>query len=478
MAKYLRKQGTMNFTTYLTEAVSNMEPNRGIYGQVVSNYFTLENVRFSEKIVITEIKYLDLHFDKEEDRLEFSFRLFYKKYIFAEVDIEFHNPFQFEFIGNQENNTNIEESIELLDSGIFDNIFKFEFTDGSLVFQAKNEAIDFKIKTLYRTFSIDIDFFNTTKFIDNIEKRDKNNEFFHTICNEITNEQLTAIAKGEYYFKEESVYAELVTIKETYLIPKEIDFTTYSALSFTSFNQPNTKAEHVERLFACTVILLGDYDFTDYAYIGNILIPIFSSATALGKNYVKQARAFFLNLIAIQTPILRYLILACDLYLKDEELAKETFVSLKETHFLKELDFEDDVASTAKKLEKSTLIMQEKCGFILDKSFLKELNFLFENVILICKERYDIDAINALFERTFSKEEQEIYLSLLPELLNIQYKNREHYLVNKGLNSKQTQIITRSLFKAECFLDGSDYEIDLNRNIFFEAWLKIYKKDK
>ena len=468
----------MNFTTYLTEVVSNMEPNRGIYGQVVSNYFTLENVRFSEKIVITEIKYLDLHFDKEEDRLEFSFRLFYKKYIFAEVDIEFHNPFQFEFIENQENNTNIEESIELLDSGIFDNIFKFEFTDGSLVFQAKNEAIDFQIKTLYRTFSIDIDFFNTTKFIDNIEKRDKNNEFFHTICNEITNEQLTTIAKGEYYFKEESVYAELATIKETHLIPKEITFTTYDTLSFSSFNRPNTKEEHVERLFACTLILLGDYDFTDYAYIGNILIPIFSSAIALGKNYVQQARAFFLNLIAIQTPILRYLILACNLYLKDEELAKETFVSLKETHFLKELDFENDVASTAKKLEKSTLIMQEKCGFIIDKSFLKELNFLFENVIRICKERYDIDAINALFERTFSKEEQRAYLKLLPNLLKMKYWDKYKYFAEKGLNSKQIQIITQSIFNVECFLDGSDYEIDLNRNIFFEAWLKIYKKDK
>ena len=127
-------------------------------------------------------------------------------------------------------------------------------------------------------------------------------------------------------------------------------------------------------------------------------------------------------------------------------------------------------------MEESTLIIQAECDFIQDKSFQKELNYLFDNTIRICKERYDITAINALFERTFTKEEQTAYLQLLPNLRTLNYQEKYTYLKEKGLNSEQIYLLRESIFNAERFLDGSDYEMELKRNIFFEAWLKIYKK--
>ena len=289
----------MNFTDYIiTQAVRNIELDEDM-----PNYFSLENVRFPEKVTITDAKKLYLYFTEEINTLSIDFILGYKGYALADIIIELYNPFRFDFIGNQERNTNIEASIKQLKL-VFDTIFKFELSNENLIIQAKNESIDFQIKTHFSTIAIDIDFLNTMQFIDSIDKRAKNKELLYTICNEISNEQLITISKADYGYESDIAYAELVKIKETQRIPKEISYATAQVLSLTSLYQSETKEDYQEGLFACAIILLGAYDFTVLENIEDKLITLFLSANALGKNYVKQARVFFQNLLTNTTLLL------------------------------------------------------------------------------------------------------------------------------------------------------------------------------
>ena len=472
----------MDFVHYITTAISDREPNKNIYGQVVSNYYSLDSVRFADKVEIVAAKYLDVYFDKKENRLDIEFILLYKRYTLAEINIELYKPSNYNSTVNQKKVTSIQNSVKKLE-GIFDTVSRFELSNGNIILQANNEKINVQLQSDFERLNLDIDFTNTVSYIDAIEKRERNSELFYTICNTITDEQLTTIAQADYGYGEDIASQELLTIRGTRNLPTEISYETSEVLSLTKYSDPETTEEHQERLFACAAILLEEDALYTMDGVEHALTGLFLSAITFESKYVAQARAFFLNILATHKLLLSdihtiaYLILGCDLLLKDERYCDSTLVFFQETYFLEELDFEYSIALAAKRIKQISLVMLENTSFIQNKSLKNGLSDLIKSTIQICEERYDTTAIGALFERTFSKEEQEKYLELLPELLKIEYKDRGNYLIKRGLNGSQVAIITRSLSDAQHFIEGSCHEVKLKTNIFFDAWVKIYKKD-
>lgn len=64
--------------------------------------------------------------------------------------MELYVPFQFNFIGNQERTTNIQDSLKQLEH-LFDTVFKFELSNKNVILQAKNNEIDFQLKTYFKS---------------------------------------------------------------------------------------------------------------------------------------------------------------------------------------------------------------------------------------------------------------------------------------------------------------------------------------
>lgn len=231
----------------------------------------------------------------------------------------------------------------------------------------------------------------------------------------------------------------------------------------------------------CAIILLGDYDCIELD-TEIVVTRLFISVVGLAREYLEDARAFFINLLPKQARLtsvqfIAYSILGCHLLLKDEDAVSETFNFLNKTAILQNTNFEYHASHSAQAINVATLLLVKNSDFIKNNALKKDLINLFTSMTRICKERYDIKAISALFERTFTKQQQEKYVQLLPEIGAIRYSDRPAFLTKRGLSATQVQILTKSIFNAERFIDGSDYEVELNQNIFFETWTKLYKEN-
>jgi len=472
----------VNFIDYIKPKIKNQEPKKNIYGKTIANYYYLENLKFEEKTTITELKNLNFDFYKDKNQLDVNFELLYKGYTLAtDVSLELFEPFQFDFIVNAERTSNIKTATKKL-KAYYNTIFKFEISSNNLIIQAKNEDLNFQLKTQFKKVNLDIEFVNTMAFIDALEKRPKHTKLFNSLCEIITDEQLDIISKADYGYKAEECFIVLKQMQETQMLPKEISFSVAEVLSLTRYSRAKTIEDHQEIVFVCAVVLLGNYEdqYTMLDNTENFLSSMFLSVTKLDYFFVTQARAFFVEKLAtvtaynIQTYV--YFIAGFDLLLKEEENFKNSFRYLVKLDILSNMDFEGDTVGTAKKVEKATLLMLDNLDFITDKTLKKETKNLFTKIVCQCKERYDLKAIKSLYNRTFTKEQEKEYVQLIPELLNQEYNNRSKYLINKGLTPQQVEIITRSMVNASCFLDGSDYEMELKKNIFFDTYISLKKK--
>ncbi len=476
----------MKFINYIKEITKNKEPQKNIYGKPIVNYFYIEDLKFEGEIETNRLKDINFFYDDKSDSLDVDFILTYKNYTLAtDVSLQFFHPFQFDFIGNAEKTTHIDTALKQL-KGVYNTIFKFEISNNHLTIQAKNETLDFQLKTQFKKLNLDIEFINTTSFIDTLVKREKHTKIFNTLCEIITDKQLMVIAEADYGYEAEEAFAVLKQIQQTQRLPKEIPYIVKEVLSLTRYGRKlNTIEEQQTKIFNNVIILLGKYN-EKYDLIGEaeeISAGIFIEATKVGEFFIKQTQAFFLEMLSTNTygkevKIYTYLIAGCDLILKNEVDFKNGFQFLQQIGFVKELDFEDDISFTAKSVERATEIMLQNIHFIQDKELQKEAEQLFTNVIRICKERYDINAINELFARTFTKEEEKAYLKLIPELIKVEYNDRYKFLAQKGLTEEQNKILRRSLSNASHFLDGSDYDMELKKNVFFDEYVKIMKKHR
>jgi len=460
----------MDFINYIQQITPAKEVHKGIYGQVVPNYHTIEDVVI-DTVKIHELKNLGISYDKTEDRLDIMFDLYYKGYKLAETDFEFFNPNKIDFVANEDRIFHLQKAIKNLEKEYFNTVSKFEIKANELWVQAKNKDLNFLFKTHFDKINICIDFENTSSFINYIKTCRKDKQLFYNACRSLTDEQLVDIAEADYGY-EEDAFKELKQICETEIVPEKIEFETSEVLSLVSYGHSE---EHIEILFVCMVIILGDYDYTLLEDIEDKIVMLFLSARKL--DLVSDARAFLLDVLKSKNYVseiitIAYMVLACDLFLKEERELKKILQFLQEIA-IQEIDL--GTTHTAKTYKEATLIMLDNLAFIKDKQLKNEIKELLTTMQRLCKERYNLRAINALFERTFSKQEQAEYLKLLPKLVIIEFRDRYKYLIAKGLNAMQVEILTKSLFNAERFLDGSDYEVDLNKNIFFDAWLKLYK---
>lgn len=470
----------MNFIDFINKSTIRKEPTNGIHGQIVTNYYSLENVKFKELIKSADVESLWVSFDDKENRLDISFNLLYKKYHLAEIDLELHSPFQFEFTTNANETMDMQGAITLLNDN-FNAVFSVEVITNNIVIQANSEHLDCLLTVDFEKINIDIDFLNKTSFIDLLDKRTKSNKLFHTTCKEISDEQLTTIASADYGY-DDKTFNELKSIRDNEVLPKEISFEMSEVLFLTYCSKPETQTEHQEIIFVCSIILsLEENDFTLLENIDNFLATLFLSINALEINLAKQARSFFLNLLTKKKEfneihLISYLVLAYDLLLKDQQAFKGTFNFLKEIKILEQPYFDHQSSTTARRAKEVTLIMLKNGDLIRDETLKNEANTLFSSMIRICEESYDTNAINALFERTFTKEQQEKYLTILPTINNLYHLERCKLFIEKGLSSQQVKLITASLIHAELFVRGSDSETELKRNVFFDAWVELCKK--
>jgi len=150
----------------------------------------------------------------------------------VDVYLEFYNPFQFEFIGNTEkiNDINFAET-KLQD--YYDTIFKFEISADNLIIKAKNENSDIQLKTYFKKVNLDLEIVNFISFIDTLEKRPKHSNLFNTLCEIVTNKQLTSIANADYGWKTEECLTDLKKIQQTQILPKEISVNLEEVLALT-----------------------------------------------------------------------------------------------------------------------------------------------------------------------------------------------------------------------------------------------------
>lgn len=469
----------MNFIDFINKAIAKQEPDKGLYGQILSNYYCLENVAFKELVRITGIGSVNVYSNDKENQLNIDFILRYKDYNLAEISLGFNSPFLFELDGNVKN---IAEAIQLLTDELT-TVISLEITAENVVVHANNKHVDFQLKTHFKEINIDTVFLNKTSFIGLLENRLKNNQLFHTLCKQISDEQLTTIA-SVYYGYDAEVFKELKSIRDDENLSKEISFSISDVLSVTRYDKPTTKQGHQERAFAaCIIILFLDDSNILFESKDNVLSVLFLSVSAFDISLLEQTRAFFVNLLAKNenefiTLTIAYLILGCDLRLKDETAVNNTFSFLKEMGILEITDFEADTSFTVKRVKEVTLIMLENSNCIKNTSLKKELTTLFSSMIRICEERYEINAINALFERTFTQAQQEVYLTYLPEIQDVPYLDQPKFLREKCLSRQQNLLVMRSLLNARLFVDGSDYEIELKKNIFFDAEVELYKASK
>ena len=51
----------------------------------------------------------------------------------------------------------MQDSLKQLE-GVFDSVFKFELSNENVILQAKNDEIDFQLKTHFKKINIDVDF--------------------------------------------------------------------------------------------------------------------------------------------------------------------------------------------------------------------------------------------------------------------------------------------------------------------------------
>ena len=131
----------MNFSDFINSAVCNQEPQKGLYGQTVSNYYCLKNIKIKESLKITDTESLWVSFNDKENRLDIYFILLYKKYNLAEIGLELSSPFQFEFIAKSEKKSTIQDAILLLDDE-FNFTFSIELTaeKTNIVVEEKKET--------------------------------------------------------------------------------------------------------------------------------------------------------------------------------------------------------------------------------------------------------------------------------------------------------------------------------------------------
>jgi len=470
----------MNFTDYIKAKIRNQEPQKNIYGKTIVNYYYLKNLNFEEKTTIAELKNLNFDFNKDKNQLDVEFELLYKGYTLAtDVYLELFEPFLFDFIGNTKRTSNIKTATKKL-KAYYNTIFKFEISSNNLIIQAKNEDLDFQLKTHFKKVNLNIEIVNTMAFIETLEKRPKHTKLFDNICKTITDKQLITIASADYGYNKES-FTVLKHIQETQILPKEISGNLIEVLSLSGYHTSENEVEHQTQLFNCTLILLGKYNEEYEPFDLENLIPnMFVSTSNLETVFIEQTQAFFLEFLSksnrnLDVQLYMFAIAGFDLLLKKESDFKDGFHFIQNS-ILNELDFEHDIAYSAKIMKKATLIMLDNLDFIKNETLKKDAKILFTSIVRICEERYDLKAISALFKRTFNQETQEKAVQLMPKILNVAYNDRYKYLAAKGFNAMQTKIITRSMFNASCFLDGSDYEMELKKNIFFETYISLNKK--
>ena len=216
------------------------------------------------------------------------------------------------------------------------------------------EDIENNCRQHAKKLEFDIDFLNKTWFIDLLETKENNN-LCHTLCKKITDEQLTIIASADYGFDADA-FKDLKFIRDNAALPEKISFSLLETLSLTRYAKPVTTMGHQERLFACCCLALIENMDSVESEDGDILYALILSVIALGKKVLGQARTFLFNVLAKNkntnsVHTIAYLILCCDLLLKDEKAFNGTFSFLKEINILEETNFEYESILTAKRVK-------------------------------------------------------------------------------------------------------------------------------
>lgn len=224
---------------------------------------------------------VDLYFDHSSITLDLL--PFYKGVKYCEIEIELLEV-SMEIHGNNIKNTGYQLGCSLT---------CIEMSNHCINLACVHDGSPINLSVSYAKFSMDYDKADCLPLpiIDYVNKLEKNNGLFLTLCELVDDSMLKYISEADYGNGAEKCFRTLKKIQQKKCYPNEADFNLIEVLELTSYGRPSTVAGKVKILFSSTILL--SCDCSDEGPKEYWLIKLLSISTS--KEQKKLLLAYYVN---------------------------------------------------------------------------------------------------------------------------------------------------------------------------------------